>query len=101
LAAIRFRTVRDAHGTEAAALISARANGVCGAGVAPLSMLAGGTFSLDPLETNPAMYRAGGDTAAIRELLHRDEGEEIAIVLWAHRPFAFPSNIGIRCSFTY
>jgi hypothetical protein len=32
---------RDAHGTEAGALISARANGVCGVGVAPLSRLAG------------------------------------------------------------
>lgn len=41
--------VRDAHGTEAAALISARANGVCGAGVAPLSMLAGLRLIAEPV----------------------------------------------------
>ena len=41
--------VRDAHGTEAAALIAARANQVCGAGVAPLSILAGIRLIAEPV----------------------------------------------------
>jgi subtilisin family serine protease len=40
---------RDAHGTEAGALISARANGVCGVGVAPLSRLAGIRLIAEPI----------------------------------------------------
>lgn len=72
--------IHDSHGTEAAALVSGRANGVCGVGVAPASTLVGIRLIADPVS----------DDIEARGLTHRDDAVQVYSSSWG------PSDDGMR-----